>query len=83
MQFTASHVYVPKDVGSSGLAVSAKTSPALISLSSLYHFKTGVGTPTTLHSNDTVPVSVSNARSSVTNSGLLYAFGTEIHREND
>lgn len=71
MQFTASHVYVPKDVGSSGLAVNANTSPALICLPSLNQLRIGVGTPTTLHSNDTVPVSVNNARSSLTNSGRL------------
>ena len=76
MQLTASQVYVPRDVGSSGLAVSANTSPALISWPSLYQRSTGVGTPTTLHSSDTVPCSVSNACSSSRNSGALYAFGT-------
>jgi hypothetical protein len=76
MQLTASQVYVPRDVGSSGLAVSANTSPALISWPSLYQRSTGVGTPTTLHSRDTVPCSVSRACSCSRNSGALYAFGT-------
>jgi len=80
MQLTASQVYVPRDVGSSGLAVSANTSPALISWPSLYQRSTGVGTPTTLHSSDTVPCSVSNACSSSRNSGALYAFGTSTFR---
>jgi len=64
-------VYVPSDVRSSGFAVSAKTSPAFISFESLNHRRIGVGTPTTLHSNDTVPCSVRIARSSSTNSGAL------------
>lgn len=42
-----------------------------ISLLSLNHRNTGVGTPTTLHSNDTVPNSVNNALSSSKNSGFL------------
>lgn len=71
-------MYVPSDVGSSGLAVRAKTSPALISFESLNHLRIGVGTPTTLHSRETVPCSVNMARNSSTNSGTLYAFGTEM-----
>jgi hypothetical protein len=103
MQLTASHVYVPSDVKSSGFAVNAKTSPALISFESLNHRKTGVGIPMTyeckqnkfiikwnivesetkqitLHSNETVPCSVNIARSSSTNSGDLYALGTNTLR---
>jgi len=53
-------------------------SPALISLSSLYHRNFGVGTPITLHSRDTMPRCVSSARSCSTKIGFLYAFGTEM-----
>jgi hypothetical protein len=72
MQLTASHVYVPSEAKSSfGFAVSAKTSPALISFESLNHRKTGVGVPMTLHSSETVPCSVRIARSSSMKSGDL------------
>lgn len=54
--------------------------PALISLESLYQRSAGVGTPFTLHSNETVPCSVSSARRSSMNSGALYAFGTSTLR---
>lgn len=42
----------------------------------------GVGTPTTLHSSETVPSVVKIARSSSMNSGALYAFGTENFQMN-
>lgn len=77
MQLVASQTYTPKEVGSSGFAVRAKTSPERISLLSLNQRSVGVGTPTTLHSSDTVPCSVRRARSSSRNSGALYVFGTE------
>lgn len=77
IQLVASQTYTPKEVGSSGLAVRAKTSPERTSLLSLNQRSVGVGTPTTLHSNDTVPCSVRRARSSSRNSGALYVFGTE------
>lgn len=67
---------MPSDVGSLGLAVSEKMSPALISFESLNQRNFGVGTPITLHSNETVPCSVKIAFNSSTNSGTLYALGT-------
>lgn len=70
-------MYVPSEVGSAGLAVSEKMSPALISFESLNQRSFGVGTPMTLHSSETVPCSVRIALSSSTNSGTLYALGTE------
>uniref|UniRef100_A0A1A9ZGU4 Uncharacterized protein n=1 Tax=Glossina pallidipes TaxID=7398 RepID=A0A1A9ZGU4_GLOPL len=70
-KLTASHVYVPNEVGSSALAVKANISPALISFESLNHLSWGVGTPTTLHSNATVPCCVKTAFNSSINSGTL------------
>ncbi len=76
MQLTAWHVYVPScDSASpsspSFLCDNANTSPGLISLPSLNHLSTGVGTPTHLHSSETVPASVNSAWSSSKNSGFL------------
>jgi hypothetical protein len=55
-------------------------SPALISLSSLYHRSFGVGTPITLHSRDTIPRCVNTALSGSMKIGFLNAFGTETTR---
>jgi len=69
MQLTASHLYT--DTGRSMLACRAKTSPDLISSPSLNHRRAGDGIPTTLHSRDTVPCSVSPATNSSRNTGDL------------
>ena len=69
MQFTASHLHT--ETGFSMLGVSAKMSPDLISSPSLNHLREGEGMPTTLHSRDTVPASVSPAASSSRNTVAL------------
>ena len=69
MQLTASHLYT--DTGFSRLGVSARMSPDLISSPSLNHLRLGEGIPTTLHSRDTVPASVSPAASSSRKTGAL------------
>lgn len=79
IQLVARQVYVPRELGSVWVCESANTSPAFISESPLNHRRPGVGTPTTLHSKETVPCAVSTARKGSTNSGSLYALGTVIN----
>lgn len=71
MQLVASQVYIPKQQVPSCPEMIRCISPGLSSTLSLYHFKSGCGTPITLHSKFTAPSSDRIARRLSRNFGFL------------